>query len=84
MYILNAAKTTLHNTDFFQRVVLTKKDDGWLVQAAISGSEPLWKLGRYDTEQQAEDAMIQLAAAMIREDRYFEMPSGADVRERPL
>lgn len=82
MYILNYKKDTIHDTAFIQRFVIAAKPGGvWLVCAALGCNDPLITLGRYFSEESANDVFSQLFTALHCGDSYFEMPTITDENE---
>ena len=82
MLILNSNKDCIHNSEYIQRITISAKDDGvYLICAAISMREPLITLGRYYSQKNASEVLIQLFSAMAGGAQYFEMPLQSDVNE---
>ena len=79
MLILNSNKDCIHNSEYIQRITISAKDDG--VYLAISMREPLITLGRYYSQKNASEVLIQLFSAMAGGAQYFEMPLQSDVNE---
>lgn len=81
MYILNATRTCIHNSEYIQRITISAKEDAWLICAALSTHEPLMTLGRYYSEEKATDVLMSLFAALGGGAAYYEMPLHSDVEE---
>lgn len=81
MYILDANKKTIHNSEFIQRFTISMKEDACLICAALSTTEPLLTLGRYFSEEKAKEVLLSLYAALAGGATYFDMPLHSDVEE---
>lgn len=81
MYILNATRTCIHNSEYIQRITISPKEDAWLICAALSTHEPLLTLGRYHSEKIAEDVLLSIFAALAGSATCYEMPQYSDVEQ---
>lgn len=68
MWILNQAQTTLTDTETGNRFTITKKEDAVLIHFGEH------VVGRYFTEQEAHNVLVDLVTAINRENLYFEFP----------
>lgn len=74
MYIIDASKQVIHNSEFIQRFHIVKKPDAWLIISSVEHDKMADTLGRYFSEAEAKDVLEQLLKALVTEEKAFEMP----------
>lgn len=74
MYVLNASKTVIHNTDYIERFHMVDKGDAVLIIASQRHGDQPDTLGRYGTVSEARSVLLDLFTALYGGASCFEMP----------
>lgn len=74
MYIINAARTAIHNARYIQRFLMQEKEDAIIIVSSTNREEKTDVLGRYFTKNEAKEVFEKLFCALMNGDKYFEMP----------
>ena len=74
MYILDSAQKTIHNSDVFERYTISLKENVVLICAALATDKPALTLGKYESEKEARQVLLDLFANLGGGARYYEMP----------
>lgn len=74
MYIMNAMRSNILNSDFVERFLVVDKPDASLVIASYSSEREPVTMGKYKDKKEARDCLDELFAALGGGQAYFTMP----------
>ena len=74
MYLLDTAKTTIHETDAYDRIKIVAKSDAVLIVGFQDCDHPAITLGKYADTDEAQAVLSELFYALSAGKTSFEMP----------